>query len=389
MHPIVIVTGDFVKTGGMDRANYALADYISRQTYLKDPISHAHGKHLDLVGYRFAPELRDNPSITCHAVAKPGNSYFFGSFLLNSRGREIARQITNLGGRVVVNGGNCQWSDVNWVHYVHAAYLPTAKTGFLRQIKSQLDRNFALETERKSLQSANLIIANSNRTRQDLIERLNISSEKIYTCYCGTDPKVFYPATPGEKQRLRQDLGWDLNRPIVLFIGALGDRRKGFDTLFTAWKKLCQNLDWDADLIVIGRGAELALWQARVDAANLSNRIRFLGFRTDVPDLMRAADCLVAPTRYEAYGLGVHEAICCGLPAITSASAGIAERYPLELTNLLLKDPEDTSEMVQRLINWRFNDAKHEDNINQFSQDLRQYSWDTMAEKILGLIASS
>ncbi|MDK2408772.1 glycosyltransferase [Aphanizomenon sp. PH219] len=54
--------------------------------------------------------------------------------------------------------------------------------------------------------------------------------------------------------------------------------------------------------------------------------INFLGFRADVPNLLRAADCLVAPTRYEAYDLGVHEALCCGLPAIVSADAGVDER---------------------------------------------------------------
>ena len=39
---------------------------------------------------------------------------------------------------------------------------------------------------------------------------------------------------------------------------------------------------------------------------------------------------MVHPARYEAYGLGVHEAICRGLPAIVSAGAGIAELYPAD-----------------------------------------------------------
>ena len=64
---------------------------------------------------------------------------------------------------------------------------------------------------------------------------------------------------------------------------------------------------------------------------NLINRAAKFLWSADVPNLLRAADCLVAPTRYEAYGLGVHEALCCGLPGIVSADAGVAERYSPEL----------------------------------------------------------
>ncbi|MDK2408773.1 MULTISPECIES: glycosyltransferase family 4 protein [Aphanizomenonaceae] len=50
---------------------------------------------------------------------------------------------------------------------------------------------------------------------------------------------------------------------IVTFIGALGDQLKGFDTLFTAWQQLCKSSDWNANLVVIGVGAELPLWKNR------------------------------------------------------------------------------------------------------------------------------
>ena len=55
-----IVTGDFVPTGGMDRANYALADYIARQ-----------GNNLHLVAHRVAPELIDRSNVTFDRVPKP------------------------------------------------------------------------------------------------------------------------------------------------------------------------------------------------------------------------------------------------------------------------------------------------------------------------------
>jgi glycosyltransferase involved in cell wall biosynthesis len=371
MKSYLLVTGDFVKTGGMDRANFALADYLGRQ-----------GEQVHLVAHRVASELLAYPNVKFHRVPKVGNSYLLSSPLLNRMGRILAQQLTANGGRVLVNGGNCQWPDVNWVHYVHAAYQPDHKAGLLRQLKGSVSRQMFLDAEKKALNSARVIIVNSDRTKQDLIEKLAIPEQKLHTVYYGIDPQVFYPAIPEERIALRQQLGWPKDKAIVVFIGALGDRRKGFDTLFTAWEQLCNLPDWDAELVVIGVGAELPLWQRRADIAGISN-IHFLGFRADVPKLLQAADCLVAPTRYEAYGLGVHEAICCGLSAIVSANAGVAERYPQELKDLLLPNPEDAVDLAERLLKWQLHQDDYSQLVLSFSQELRNYTWDDMAKNIL------
>jgi glycosyltransferase involved in cell wall biosynthesis len=375
MKSYLLVTGDFVRTGGMDRANFALADYLARQ-----------GEQVHLVAYRVASELLAYPNVTFHRVPKVANSYWLSGPLLNWVGRSQAQQITAVGGRVLVNGGNCQWGDINWVHYVHAAYEPENQAGMLRQMKGTVSHRISLATERKALQSAQVVIVNSDSTKRDLIKRLAIAPQKIHTVYLGTEPQKFYPATPQQRAKLRHQLGWSPNKPIVVFIGALGDRRKGFDTLFSAWQMLCADANWDANLVVIGVGAELPLWQRRAAEAGISSRIHFLGFRCDVPDLLRSADCLVAPTRYEAYGLGVHEALCCGLPALVSATAGVAERYPPESRDLLLPDPEDAANLATRLRQWRGNSQQYSKLVNSLSQELRSYTWDDMAQSILKTI---
>lgn len=175
----------------------------------------------------------------------------------------------------------------------------------------------------------------------------------------------------------------------MLFIGALGDRRKGFDILFSAWQQLCADSDWDADLVAIGVGAELPLWQRRAAEAGIGSRIHFLGFRSDVPDLLRAADCLIAPTRYEAYGLGVHEALCCGLPALVSATAGVAERYPPHLGDLLILDPENALDLAARLRRWREAIHQYSKMVSTLSEELRGYTWDDMASNIVDKINNS
>ncbi|MBK1988969.1 glycosyltransferase family 4 protein [Sphaerospermopsis aphanizomenoides BCCUSP55] len=374
MKSYLLVTGDFVKTGGMDRANFALAEYLAKQ-----------GEQVHLVAHRVASELLAYSNVIFHQVPKIANSYLLSSPLLAQTGRIWAKKISYEGGRVLVNGGNCQWPDVNWVHYVHAAYEPDQQAGLLRQLKGRISRHVFLSEERKALQAARVIIVNSNRTKQDLIDKLAISEQKLFTVYHGTDTQVFYPPTPEEKLLLRQQLGWTEDQPVLIFMGALGDRRKGFDTLFAAWQQLCKSHDWDVILVVIGTGAELPLWQHRASEVGISANINFLGFRNDVPKLLQAADCLVAPTRYEAYGLGVHEALCCGLPALVSADAGIAEHYPKELQDLLIGNCEDINELVEKLKKWRSHQYHYNNLVSCLSQKLRNYTWDDMAKNILAI----
>src|SRR5207253_1945370 len=135
------------------------------------------------------------------------------------------------------------------------------------------------------------------------------------------------PPSADERMRARAALRLADGAPALAFVGALGDRRKGFDTLFHAFAFLCATVpSWDATLLVVGAGGELEDWKRHAEEAGLSRRIRFLGFRADVREVLFACDGIVAPTRYEAYGLAVQEAICTGLPAIVSRAAGVAER---------------------------------------------------------------
>ena len=57
----------------------------------------------------------------------------------------------------------------------------------------------------------------------------------------------------------------------------------------------------------------------------LADRVRFLGYRRDVPRLMRTCDMFVFPSRYEACSLALLEALASGLPVISAKTAGGSE----------------------------------------------------------------
>lgn len=365
----------------MDRANYELAWYLANDV----------GAFVHLVSFFVASPLAEHPNVTWHKVSKPLDMFMLAAPLLAREGRRVAKRLSEQGARVVVNGGNCFWPDVNWVHAVHAAWNNRNEHAPLMfRLRADWAKRTARRAEHRSLQHATIVFTNSKSARQQVIDSANLQPESVHAVYYGIDADVFHPRSHAEREAARQNLGWPLSRPVVAFIGTLGhDRNKGFDVLFAAWELLCKDPAWDVDLVVLGAGAEVELWRLRAINAKLDARIRMMGFTKDVRSVLTAADALVSPTHYDAYGLGVHEALCCGLPAFVTSSAGVAERYPDELSDLLLIDPPDAGDIVQRMRLWRANMIDYGARVVRFGAQLRQRTWTDMAREIHGLIDGS
>jgi glycosyltransferase involved in cell wall biosynthesis len=209
---------------------------------------------------------------------------------------------------------------------------------------------------------------------------------RIQVVYYGVDAKEFSAVTDEARRDARRTLGMPGETPIAVFIGALGDRRKGFDLLFDAWQRLCADGAWDGNLVVVGVGAEADAWERRFAEAGLAARVSFLRFRSDVARVLAAADVLVHPSRYEAYGLGVHEALCRGLPAIVSASAGVAERLTRELQPLTLPEPLLAADLVARFRLWRGDIGAWRARAAAAGETLRRRTWDHMAADIAAIV---
>lgn len=369
----LVTSGDFTTLGGMDRANHAQARHLAQR-----------GDEVHLVAHRVADDLAALPNVHVHPVARPLGAHLAGAPLLAGEAR---RQRGSLGpaARVLVNGGNAP-GPATWVHYLHAAYDPRTSASLRTAVSSSVSRRYYLSRERAVLSRASIVICNSRRTADDVHRYYHVAESRLRVVYYGVDAALFAARSTGDRDRMRSLLGIPPDRRVALFIGALGDRRKGFDALFDAWKMIAADAPWDVDLIVAGTGAERASWERRAAAAFADGRVRFLGFRSDVADIIAAADVLVHPARYEAYGLGVHEAICRGVPAIVSRSAGIAERYPETLRDLLIDDEVDAAAVAEALWRWHSSPEAWAGRCEAFASSLRMRSWDAMAAEIAALV---
>ena len=88
--------------------------------------------------------------------------------------------------------------------------------------------------------------------------------------------------------------------------------------------------------------------EALLRQSGLGDRLRLLGYRTDISDLMAAADLFVLPSRFEGLPMSVIEAMLCGLPVVAADVRGPAEQVVPEVTGLLVP-PGDTPALAAAL----------------------------------------
>ena len=146
----------------------------------------------------------------------------------------------------------------------------------------------------------------------------------------GRDPTVFHP-DPVARERIRQELDVPADRVVIIAVSRLV-WHKGYPELAAAMRSVPA-----AELWVVGerlesdRGADMA---ALLRAAGLGCRLRLLGYRTDIPALLAAADIFALPSRFEGLPMSVIEAMLTGLPVVATNVRGPAEQVVDQVTGL-------------------------------------------------------
>ncbi len=147
---------------------------------------------------------------------------------------------------------------------------------------------------------------------------------------------------------LRKELSLPEHTPIVVSVGELNEN-KNHKTVITAISMLENQ---EAHYCIAGNGPLLQELTDYAAGLGVADRVHFLGYRRDVPSILRQADVFVLPSRREGLGMAAIEAMACGLPLVSSNRHGIND-YSIEGVTGFKHDPADSrgfAESIDKLL---------------------------------------
>jgi glycosyltransferase involved in cell wall biosynthesis len=186
---------------------------------------------------------------------------------------------------------------------------------------------------------ADVVVANSGATA----DRFRAwPRARVLVVPNGVDVGRFAPRAPDAA--LRRALGLPPDAPVIGYFGRL-EHGKGPDVLVAAAERLELKMP-GAVLLVVGEGPLRAWLAARARARGV--RAVFAGQRDDVPALLRLCDVVAVPSRQEAFGRILVEAMATEVPVVASAVGGIPE-VCVDGTTGLLVPPDDPDALTTAL----------------------------------------
>jgi len=126
---------------------------------------------------------------------------------------------------------------------------------------------------------------------------------------------------PAIRRRLRQELGLAEDDFVVINTGRL-TRQKSQRTLVEAAALMCKEEE-GVRFLIVGEGDLHEALKRDIDHRNLADMVSLLGFRSDIPDLLTAADIFALPSLDEGMPMSLIEATAAGLPIVSTAVGDI------------------------------------------------------------------
>lgn len=222
---------------------------------------------------------------------------------------------------------------------------------------------------------APLIVAVSGSIRSEIIEEHRIAPEKVRVIYNGVD-LLKYAASGKAVARaaVQKELSLQLDSKLVLiFVGYEFDRKR----LDVVLKAMSEAGPGKCHLLVVG-GADPRKYESMAQELGVREHVSFMGHRSDVPQLLRASDAFVFPTKYEAASLAILEAAAAGLAIITTNVAMAAEVFTDGKDALLVPNTDEPKVVASRL-KALLRDRNLGSMLGRNAADLAsQFSWDNI-----------
>ncbi|WP_163381068.1 glycosyltransferase [Cyclobacterium sp. SYSU L10401] len=164
--------------------------------------------------------------------------------------------------------------------------------------------------------------------------------ERFQVLYNGVNPKEY--DIKETKESIRENLGLPKDKYVIGHIGRL-DAAKNHTFILKTFKKLNDELS-DVHLVLCGRNTNQL--QSQIEGLGIASHTTLLGYRRDVPRVLKSFDMFFFPSITEGQPNALIEAMLAGLPIIASNIASIKECVP-NLSWHWLSDPYDVEKFVK------------------------------------------
>ena len=198
--------------------------------------------------------------------------------------------------------------------------------GFLRVLLNRITINFS-----------DKIFCDSRKVLAKLVKTLRCPDDKIEIVSTGGLDLMAYN---------RQCKNF--NSPIKIGIIGRVTEQKGYE-YFVKTAKIVTELRENIHFSMVGDGPDLVKIQNMIKESELTDKVKLLGYRSDIPDLLSEWDIYVQSSLWEGLCLTVVEAIASGLPVVATNVGGIPESV-IDGYNGYLVPPKDSKALADKII---------------------------------------
>lgn len=209
------------------------------------------------------------------------------------------------------------------------------------------DRIVYRTKQRHACRIADVVIAISEQTKNDLVKLLNVPEAKIKVIYQSCDNIFWQPVTEESKSEVRST--YELPEKYIICVGSIEERKNQ-----VAAVQALAELPEDIHLVIVGHphGSYIHQLNSEIKHKRLNNRVHIISDADfgDFPALYANAIASVYVSQFEGFGIPILESMCCDTPVVTSNTSSMPEAGGDAALYAAPDKPHEIAQQLQRII---------------------------------------